>query len=77
MDLQAAIQALAERLATLESAQHQRVFNQMETARELNMSVKKLRELQKAGLIRATLNGRNWMFTSQELERYARGEPPP
>jgi len=26
MDLQAAIQALAERLATLESAQHQRVF---------------------------------------------------
>jgi excisionase family DNA binding protein len=49
----------------------------MEAARELNMSAKKLRELQKAGRIRATLNGRNWMFTSQELERYARGEPPP
>jgi hypothetical protein len=76
MDLQATIHALAERVATLEAARRRLVFNQMQAAAELNMSVKKFRDLQKAGLIRGTLSGRNWMFTDEELQKYAKGGPP-
>jgi hypothetical protein len=75
MDHQAIIDELRERIARLEAAKpRRRIYNQQETARELNMSVKKLREQQRAGRIKGKLNGRIWTFTDEELQRYAAGE---
>jgi hypothetical protein len=71
MDLQDIVNELQARVARLEaSKQKRRVFNQQEAARELNMSVSKLREEQRAGRIKGVLNGRIWTFTDEEIERY-------
>jgi hypothetical protein len=78
MNLEAALNALAERVARLESARpRKRVYNQQEAAREVGVSISKFRAEQRAGRIRGTLNGRVWSFTDQELERYVKGEAPP
>lgn len=76
MDQQQIIDELRERIARLEAARpaRRRVYNQQEAARELNMSVNKLRAEQKAGRIKGILNGRVWTFTDEELQRVARGE---
>jgi hypothetical protein len=75
MDLQSAITALAERLAKLEAVSpRRRVFNQQEAAREVGMSVSKLRAEMRAGRIKGTLNGRTWQFTDAEIQRYVYGE---
>jgi len=71
MDLQTIIDDLRARVAALETAKsRRRVYNQQEAARELNMSVKKFREEQKAGRVKGTLNGRIWIFSDEELQRY-------
>jgi len=76
MDLQALVDDLRKRVAKLEAAKppRRRVYNQQEAARELNMSVNKLREEQRAGHINGTLNGRIWTFADEELQRYVAGE---
>jgi hypothetical protein len=77
MNLEAALNALTERVARLESARpRKRVYNQAEAAREVGVSISKFRAEQRAGRIRGTLNGRVWCFTDQKLERYVRGDPP-
>jgi len=75
MDLQATINALAERVAKLEGARpRRRVFNQQDAAREVGISVNKFREEQKAGRIKGNLSGRTWMFTDEELQKYVAGQ---
>jgi hypothetical protein len=71
MDLQALVDELRERVAKLEAAKsHRRSYNQQQAAQELGMSVTKLREEQRANRIKGVLNGRVWVFTSIELDRY-------
>jgi Helix-turn-helix domain len=71
MDLQETLNSLAQRVAKLEAARpRRRVHNPQEAARELGMSVKKLREEMKAGRIKGALNGRVWMLTDEEIQRY-------
>jgi hypothetical protein len=75
MDLQKTVNALAERVAKLEATRpHRRAYNQQDAAREANVSVKKLREDQRAGRIKGTLNGRIWTFTDAEIQRYVAGQ---
>jgi hypothetical protein len=76
MDLQEIVDELRERIARLEAARPRarRAYNQQETARELNMSVNKLREEQRLGRIKGTRNGRIWTFTDEELQRYIAGQ---
>jgi hypothetical protein len=78
MDLHAIVTSLVERVAKLEAAHpRRRVYNQHDAASEVGLSVKKFREEMKAGRIRGTLNGRRWLFTDEELERYVKGAPRP
>jgi hypothetical protein len=71
MNHQEVIDELRERVARLEAGRPRRgVYNQKEAARELNMSVQKLRAEQKAERINGTLNGQIWIFTDEELQRY-------
>jgi hypothetical protein len=75
MDLQETLNALVERVAKLEADRpRKRVYNQQEAARELNMSVNKLREEMKAGRIRGVLNGRIWNLPDEEIRRYLAGQ---
>jgi hypothetical protein len=72
---QEVIEQLRERITRLEAAKpRRRAYNQQETAVELNMSVAKLREEQKAGRIKGTQNGRIWVFTNQAIEEYLASE---
>jgi hypothetical protein len=65
------IDELRERIARLEASRRRpRAFNQQEAARELGMSVSKLRGLQKAGRIGGRLCGRVWTFTDADLETF-------
>ena len=75
MDQQTIIDELRERIARLEAARprKKRAYNQQETAREINTSVNKLREEQRAGRIKGTRNGRIWTFTDEEIQRYLAG----
>ena len=73
MDLQEIVEELRARVAQLEAARpRKRTYNQQEAAGELNMSVNKFREEQRAGRIKGTrpANGRIWTFTDEELELY-------
>jgi hypothetical protein len=71
MNQQEVIDELRERIARLEAARsRRRVYNQQEAARELGMSVAKLRTEQKANRIKGTLNGRIWVFTDEEIQKY-------
>jgi len=71
MNHQEVIDELRERVARLEAGRpRRRVYNQKEAARELNMSVQKLRAEQIAKRINGTLNGQIWIFTDEELQRY-------
>jgi hypothetical protein len=72
MNQQEVIDELRERIARLEAARpaRRRAYNQQEAAREVGMSVNKFRREQAAGRVRGTLNGRTWMFTDEELQRY-------
>jgi hypothetical protein len=75
MDLQDTVNALAARVAKLEAARpRKRVYNQQEAAAELGMSVNKFREVQRSGAIKGVASGRTWMFTDEELQRYAAGQ---
>jgi hypothetical protein len=75
MNQQAIIDELRERIARLEGARpRRRVYNQQEAAREVGVSVNKLRAEQRAGRIKGTLNGRTWMFADDELDRYIAGQ---
>jgi len=75
MDLQETVNALAARVAKLEAVRpRRRAYNQQQAARELGMSVNKFRAEQKAGRIKGVLSGRVWMFTDEELQRYAAGQ---
>jgi excisionase family DNA binding protein len=71
MDHQATVNALAERVAKLEAKKaEKRVFNQQEAARELGMSVNRLRREIHAGRISGRKRGRIWTFTNADLEAY-------
>jgi hypothetical protein len=75
MTLEETLDALVARVAKLEATRpRKRVYNQMQAAVELGMSVNKFREEQRAGRIKGTLSGRNWMFADAELQRYAAGQ---
>jgi hypothetical protein len=75
MNQQTIIDELRERIARLEAARpRRRAYNQQDAARELNMSVSKLRSEQKAGRIKGALNGRIWTFTDEELQKYVDGQ---
>jgi hypothetical protein len=72
---QQTIDELYERIARLEAARpRRRAYNQQDAARELGISVAKLRSEQRAGRIRGTKNGRTWFFTDGELQRYVTGK---
>jgi hypothetical protein len=71
MDLQETLTALVERVAKLEAAKpRKRVYNQQNAARELGMSVNKLRREMNTGRIKGTRNGRLWFITDEEIQRY-------
>ena len=76
MNHEAVIDALARRIARLEAANppRRRAYKQQDAARELGMSVSKFRAEQQAGRIRGTRSGRLWLFTDEELQRYATGD---
>jgi hypothetical protein len=75
MDLQAVVNALAERVAKLEAAKpRRRAYNLQEAAREVGMSVNKFRKEHRAGRVKGILNGRIWTFTDEELQRYVAGQ---
>jgi hypothetical protein len=68
---QQVIDELRERIARLEVATPQRrVYNQVQAAARLNMSVSKLRAERDAGRINGRLRGRIWFFTDADLEAY-------
>jgi hypothetical protein len=75
MDLQNLVEQLRERIARLEATKsRRRAYNQQDAARELGISVNKLREAQRAGRIKGSRNGRIWSFTDAALQRYLAGQ---
>lgn len=71
MNTQEVINELRERVAQLEAARpRRRVFNQMEAALQLNMSVSKFRQEVRAGRIKGTRTGRVWAFRDDALDEY-------
>jgi hypothetical protein len=71
MDLQTIVNALVKRVAKLEATKpRRRRYNQQEAAREIGISVNKLRSEQRAGRINGTKRGRIWTITDQEIQRY-------
>jgi hypothetical protein len=71
MNQQTIIDELRERIARLEGARpRRRVYNQQEAARELNMSVSKLRAERNVGRINGHRHGRIWTFTDTDIEAY-------
>jgi len=70
---QQVIDELRERIARLEAARTRgRIYNQVQAASHLNMSVNKLRALHMQGLgpKRLSVNGRIWSYTDEALEEY-------
>jgi hypothetical protein len=73
MDQQEVIDKLRERIARLEAAStRRRIYNQVQAAERLNMSVNKLRALHKQGLgpRRLSVNGRIWSYSDEALEEF-------
>jgi hypothetical protein len=73
MNQQEVIDELRERIARLEADTcRRRIYNQVQAAERLNMSVNKLRALHKQGLgpKRLNVNGRIWSYTDEALEEY-------
>jgi hypothetical protein len=68
MNQQEELDELRARIARLE--RRPRRFNQQEAARELNMSVSKLRAERKAGRISGRRHGRIWTFSDADIEAY-------
>jgi hypothetical protein len=65
------INELRERIAQLEAnSPRRRVYNQVEAAPALNMSVSKFRSEQNAGRINGRRRGRIWLFTDDDLRAY-------
>jgi hypothetical protein len=66
------IEELRKRIARLEAGNSQRriVYNQVQAAARLNMSVSKFRGEQNAGRINGKRRGRIWTFTDADLEAY-------
>jgi len=73
MNQQEVIDKLRERIARLEAAStRRRIYNQVQAAERLNMSVNKLRALHKQGLgpRRLSVNGRIWSYSDEALEEF-------
>jgi len=73
MNQQEVIDELRERIARLEAAStRRRIYNQVQAAERLNMSVNKLRALHKQGFgpRRLSVNGRIWSYSDESLEEY-------
>lgn len=73
MNQQEVINELRDRIARLEAASaRRRIYNQVQAAERLNMSVNKLRALHKQGLgpRRLSVNGRIWSYADEALEEY-------
>jgi len=73
MNQQEVIDELRERIARLEAAStRRRIYNQLQAAERLNMSVNKLRALHKQGLgpRRLSVNGRIWSYSDEALEEF-------
>jgi hypothetical protein len=73
MNQQEVIDELRERVARLEAAStRRRIYNQVQAADRLNMSVNKLRALHKLGLgpKRLSVNGRIWSYSDEALEEF-------
>jgi hypothetical protein len=71
MDQQQVIDELRERIARLEAATPRRIiYNQVQAAARLNMSVSKFRAEQNTGRISGKRRGRIWTFTDADLEAY-------
>jgi hypothetical protein len=73
MNQQEVIDELRERIARLEAAStRRRIYNQVQAAERLNMSVNKLRALHKQGLgpRRLSVNGRIWSYSDEALEEF-------
>jgi hypothetical protein len=68
MNQQEEIDELRARIARLEK--RPRRYNQQEAARELNMSVSKLRAERNVGRINGKRHGRIWTFTDTDIEAY-------
>jgi len=73
MNQQEVIDKLRERIARIEAAStRRRIYNQVQAAERLNMSVNKLRALHKQGLgpRRLSVNGRIWSYSDEALEEF-------
>jgi cell fate (sporulation/competence/biofilm development) regulator YmcA (YheA/YmcA/DUF963 family) len=73
MNHQEVIDELRDRIARLEaSSTRRRIYNQVQAAERLNMSVNKLRALHKQGVgpKRLSVHGRIWSYTDEALEEY-------
>ena len=70
------LEELRERIARLEAASPRRRYhNQAQAAEQLNMSVNKLRQEQRAGRINGVLRGRVWYFTDEQIQEYLQPRP--
>jgi len=76
MDIQATLNALAERVARLEAAKpRKRAFNLQEAAREVGMSTSKFRkQYVKTGKVKGTRDRRIWRFSDKALEELLTAE---